>query len=233
MLARPDVADTDTGPRRAGAGTVRQCAVTRETKPTAEMIRFVMAPDRAVIPDLKRKLPGRGVWVTARRDCLAAAAKRGAFARAFGPDARVAADLPAMVEGLVERSLLDALAIARKARQVILGHAKVEAAAEAAAALAFLQAREAGPEGVRQMMAAIRRGYGANAANIAVIRVFTSSQLDLALAHPNVVHAALLAGRASDTVLTRWQLLARIRTAEPDGRDPIYPDQEAPGLGLE
>jgi hypothetical protein len=218
MLARPDNPDLDAGPRRA-AGRERLCVVTREVKPTDEMIRFVVGPDRAVVPDLKCKLPGRGVWVTASRECLAAAAKRGVFARAFGADVTVAPDLPDQVQGLLERALLDALAIARKAGEVVLGHAKVEAAAEDGAAVAFLQAREAGPEGARQIMAAIRRGYPENAANVMVIRTFTSAQLDLAFARPNVVHAALLAGRATDTVMARWRALARVRVPEPDRGD--------------
>jgi hypothetical protein len=215
MLARPDNPDLDAGPRRA-AGRERLCVVTREVKPTDEMIRFVVGPDRAVVPDLKCKLPGRGVWVTASRECLAAAAKRGVFARAFGADVTVGADLPDQVRGLLERALLDALAIARKAGELVFGHAKVEAAAEEGAAVAFLQALEAGPEGVRQIMAAIRRGYPEDAANVVVIKTFTTAQLDLALARPNVVHAALLAGRATDTVMARWRALARVRVPEPD-----------------
>jgi uncharacterized protein len=230
MLARPDDADTDAGPRRAASGTERLCIVTREVKPVDAMIRFVVGPDLAVVPDLKRKLPGRGVWVTARRDVLTTATKRGAFARAFKAEVKVAPDLPAVVEGLIERSMLDALAIARKARQVVAGYAKVEAAAEEAAAVAFLQASDASPEGMRQIRAAIRRGYGPEAANIAIIGTFTSAQLDLALGRSNVVHAALLAGRASETVLARWQILARFRMLDPAGQDLIQPDQEAPGL---
>ena len=237
MLARIDVTDTDTdtdlGPRKAAAATVRLCVVTREVKPTDEMIRFVVGPDRAVVPDLKRKLPGRGVWVTARRDVVAAAVKRGAFARALRTDVRAAPDLPDTVERLMERALLDALAIARTARQVVTGHAKVEAAAVDGAAVAVLHGSDAGPEGVRQIMAAIRRGSAANAVNVVVIPVFTSAQLDLAFARPNVVHAALLAGRASDTVIARWRSLAGFRQAEPAGDDAIQRKQEAPNTGME
>ena len=233
MLARPDDADTDTGPRNAAAGTARLCVVTREVKPTEELIRFVVGPDQAVVPDLKRKLPGRGAWVTARRDVLAMAVKRGAFARAFRADVKAAPDLPATVEHLMERAALDALAIARKARQVVVGHAQVEAAAEQGAALAVLHASDAGPEGVRQILAAIRRGSAPDDPNVMVIPVFTSAQLHLAFARPNVVHAALLAGRASDTVVARWRSLARFRQAEPGGEDAIQSKQEAPGTGLE
>jgi ribosomal protein L7Ae-like RNA K-turn-binding protein len=144
-------------------------------------------------------------------------------------DVKVAPDLPATVERLMARSLLDALSIARKAQQLVTGHAKTEAAAEQGAAVAVVQASDAGPEGVRQIMAAIRRGSPADAANIVVIRAFTSAQLDLAFARPNVVHAALLAGRASDTVIARWRSLARFRSADPDGAREIQPKQEAPG----
>jgi predicted RNA-binding protein YlxR (DUF448 family) len=233
MLARPDDAETDTGPRNTAAGTARRCVATREVKPIDALIRFVVGPDQAVVPDLKRKLPGRGAWVTARRDVLATAVKRGAFARAFRADVKAAPDLPAQVEQLMERAVLDALGVARKARQVVVGHAQVEAAAEHGAAVAVLHGSDAGPEGVRQILAAIRRGSAPETPNVVVIPAFTSAQLHLALARPNVVHAALLAGRASDTVIARWRSLAYFRQAEPSGEDAIQPNQEAPNSGLE
>ncbi len=231
MLARRDHDETDGGPRTAG--TQRQCMVTREVKPIDDMIRFVLGPDLAVVPDLKRKLPGRGVWVTARRDMVAAAVKQRAFARGLRAEAKTAADLAAVVDGLLERSLLDALSIARKAGQVVAGFAKVEAAAAHGKAKAVLHASDAAAEGGRQIMAAVRRADGPDAANIVVIDALTSGQLDLALGRPNVVHAALLAGRASDTVLARWRALERFRMDDPDGRRRKHPKQEAPVLGLE
>ena len=231
MLARADDAETDGGPRKGG--TQRLCIVTREVKPVDEMIRFVVGPDAALVPDLKRKLPGRGVWVTGRRDVLAKAVKQRVFARGLRADVKVAPDLAAVVDGLLERALLDALSIARKAGEVVAGFAKVEAAAEGGAAAALLHAADRGAEGARQIMAALRRGHGADAANIVVIRALTSAQLDLAMGRPNVVHAALLAGRASDTVVARWRALDHFRMNDPDGRRRQDPNQEAPGLGLE
>ena len=47
-------------------GPIRTCIVTRVERPPEEMIRFVLAPHGTVTPDLKRKLPGRGVWITAK-----------------------------------------------------------------------------------------------------------------------------------------------------------------------
>src|SRR5262249_30051398 len=57
----------DAGPRKAAPGTARLCAATGEVKPVDEMIRFVLGPDGAAVPDLKRRLPGRGIWITATR----------------------------------------------------------------------------------------------------------------------------------------------------------------------
>src|SRR5436309_111199 len=80
MLAQADI--DDTGPRAARGAAERTCIVTRAVKPVDELIRFVVAPDGAVVADLKRRLPGRGVWVTAQRETVSEAVKRKAFGRA-------------------------------------------------------------------------------------------------------------------------------------------------------
>ena len=62
---------------------VRQCLVTRTTAPAGELIRFVCDPDGKVVPDLKRELPGRGVWVTATRAAVEEAERKRLFSRGF------------------------------------------------------------------------------------------------------------------------------------------------------
>jgi len=81
MLAFADP-DLDNGPRTDRSATMRMCAVTREVRPIDELIRFVVSPTGEVIPDLKRKLPGRGLWVAADRASVDRAARKGLFARA-------------------------------------------------------------------------------------------------------------------------------------------------------
>jgi hypothetical protein len=49
-----------------------------------------------------------------------------------------------------------------------------------------------------------------------MVTALTSAQLDLALGRSNVIHAALLAGPASKTFLSRSQILVRYRTADDD-----------------
>ena len=128
MLATAQDDELDRGAAQAAPGMERHCALTRTLKPVDEMIRFVVGPDGDAVPDIKRKLPGRGIWITATRGALEEAVKRNVFARGFKRDVRVAADLAATTERLLERSALDALAIAGKAGQVVAGFAKVEAA---------------------------------------------------------------------------------------------------------
>lgn len=216
MLARNDDALLDAGPRRA-PGSERLCIVTREVKPVSEMIRFVIGPDQHVVPDLRRRLPGRGVWVTATRAAVAQAVKRRAFARGFKADVGVAPGLADEVERLLERSALDALSIVRKAGRAALGFAQVERALASEPVVALLHAADAGREGVRKLAAA-RSRLGEKAEDVPVMDRFTAAQLDLAFGRPNVVHAALLAGSASDGFLARYRNLERFRAIGPGGQ---------------
>jgi uncharacterized protein len=215
MLARPDHADADTGPRNAAPE--RLCIVSREVKPVDAMIRFVVDPDGGVVADLKRRLPGRGVWVTADRVTLADAVKRGAFKRGFRRDVKVPADLVDRVDERLVAAALDAFSIAHKAGRVAIGFAKVEAAAGEGKAIALVHATEARADGIRKITQALGMADDASR-EIPQIRAFTSAQLDLALGRSNVVHAALLAGPASDGFLARWRNLERFR-ASPEGAD--------------
>ena len=224
MLARVDNSETDSGPRRGTAGLERLCVVTRTVKPVDEMIRFVLGPDGNVVPDLKRRLPGRGVWVTATRAATAEAVKRRAFARSLKTEVRVSADLPKQVESLLERAALDALSIAHKAGRVVAGYARVERALAAEPVVALLHAADAGREGRRKLAAAERRSREDEAEGPMVIEAFTAEQLDLALGRPNVVHAALLAGPAGDGFLARYRRLERFRADGPEpGSDGVRP----------
>src|ERR1700733_1876156 len=51
-------------------GPQRRCIVTRERLPKERMIRFVVGPDRQIVPDLAARLPGRGIWLSASSDVL-------------------------------------------------------------------------------------------------------------------------------------------------------------------
>jgi uncharacterized protein len=207
---------TDTGPRGAGERQ-RCCAVSRSVRPVGDLIRFVVAPDGTVLADLKRKLPGRGLWVTARRASVHEAVRRHTFARGFRREVAVAPDLAERVDGLLTRAALDSLAIAAKASRAVCGFAAVQATVTVGEVAALLHAEEAAPDGIRKLAAALARRPQA----APVVSLFTSPQLDLALGRSNVVHAALLPGRESDGFLMRCASLERFRSN--DGGEPARP----------
>jgi predicted RNA-binding protein YlxR (DUF448 family) len=217
MLALADP-DLDNGPRTDKSATVRMCAVSREQRPIDELIRFVVSPQGEVVPDLKHKLPGRGLWISASRQTIAEAVRRHQFKRGFKRDVRVAGTLPADTENLLARSAVEALAIAAKAGRVISGFAKVEAALGGAGVQALIHASDGAEDGIRKLNALARQNAGnrSEIPGFQVITALTSSELDLALGRSNVVHAALLAGPAGKTFLSRSQILVRYRMADAD-----------------
>src|SRR5262249_45603446 len=156
---------------------------------------------------VKRKLPGRGMWVTASRQTVAEAVRRHQFSRGFKRDLRVAPTLVTDTETLLSRSAVEALAIAAKAGQVISGFSKVEAALQTrkgrSTILALIHASDGAADGIRKLDAAARQNPGIHgeSAEIPALTALTSAELDLALGRSNVVHAALLAGPASRTFL--------------------------------
>ena len=201
---------------------MRMCAVSREVRPIDELIRFVVAPTGDVIPDVKRKLPGRGLWVGASRRTVAEAVRRNQFSRGFKRNVRAAATLPADTEALLVRSATEALAIVAKAGQVVSGFSKVEGALRDGQAQALIHASDGAADGIRKLDAIVRQKHGNPdesqefPAKFPIVNVLTSAELDLALGRSNVIHAALLAGPASKTFLSRCQILVRYRMADDD-----------------
>jgi predicted RNA-binding protein YlxR (DUF448 family) len=198
-----------------GDGPGRLCVVSRQSRPPSELIRFVVGPDSVLIPDLKHKLPGRGVWVTATAVAVGEAMRRKAFGRGLKVPVVVPPALVADIERLLERDALQALSFTKKAGEAVTGFAKVEKAIASGKAAAVLHARDAAPDGVRKLDQALKRHPSANGESAAVISSFAGADLDLALGGANVVHAALVAGPASMGFLARWRRLAYFRGVEP------------------
>lgn len=175
----------------------RTCIVTRAEKSPDEMIRFVVGPDNQVFPDLQRKLPGRGVWVTAKRELLEKAISKKLFAKGF-KDKVIAADtLPQLVEDIMRQMSLQALAMTKKAGLVATGQAKAEAMIREGAALALLQASDAGTDGVKKLAAALKAQKVYEEDETLLIDEFSSEELDKTLNGTNTMYVALLEGGAS------------------------------------
>lgn len=195
---------------REAESAERRCIVTRAERPADELIRFVVAPDGEVVPDIRRRLPGRGAHVTATAECVAAAERKHLFTKAFEGGARVAPGLADRVDQLLADRAREAVSLARKAGTAIFGYSRVEQAIGRGTVIALIHAVGASEEQARSLAALCRRA-GVNPKTIGAL---TAEQLDLAFGRTNVIHAALLAGPASEHALARIGNLVRYRGGE-------------------
>lgn len=191
-------------------GPERTCVVTRQGRAPDDLIRFVVGPGDVLVPDIRRKLPGRGVWVSLSAAAVGEAVKRRAFERSLKTKVTVSPELPAEVDALLARDAIQALAMANKAGLVVSGFAKVEALAQAGRAAAVIAASDGAEDGKRKIGQALRRAPVAK--EIPVVAIFAAAELELALGREHVIHAALAPGPATEGFLARWRRLVRFRT---------------------
>ncbi len=198
----------------------RTCIVTRRREPPEGMIRFVRGPDGVIAPDIRARLPGRGVWVGARAELVAEAARKRMFARGLKEQVEAPPHLAEDVDRLLEADCLQMLALANKAGAVTAGFNKVEGLLVKGAAAVLVEARDGGDDGKRKLGQAARRartGAQENDGVPPIVGLFTSNQLDLALGRTNVIHAALAAGGPAMSFLARCRRLAAYRGVALDG----------------
>jgi hypothetical protein len=179
--------------------------VSGEVKETRDLVRFVVAPDGAVVPDVADRLPGRGMWLSASRGMVGAACAKGLFAKAARAKVSVADDLADQTETLLARRCLDLLGLARRAGQAALGFEKARTLISAGGAILLIAARDGADHGKAKL-----RGLGKG---LPVVELFTSAELSLAFGRENVIHAALAPGRLADRFLAETVRLAEFRPA--------------------
>ena len=190
------------------AGPWRRCLVTGAVRPKAELIRFVVAPEGRVIPDLAGRLPGRGLWLSARRDIVAAAVTKRLFARAARQAVLVDDDLADRLEALLAGRCRDDIGLARRAGQAVAGFAKVVAALTAGRAAVLVAASDGAADG--------RGKLRARAPGLPRVETLTSAELGAAFGREQVVHAALAPGRLADALVGDAARLAGFRAAAPE-----------------
>ncbi len=192
------------------APPMRTCLVSRETQPTERLIRFVVSPQRAVVPDIDECLPGRGLWLTAARDIVETACRKRAFARSARGPVTVDDGLADRVEQLLEQRCLNLLGIARRAGQAVAGFEKVREMIKGARAGLVLTAIGAGDDGRRKI-----EGPARGADHVAVVSgLFASDALGGVFGRDAAVHVAVERGALAARLLRECNRLAGLRPAE-------------------
>ena len=137
----------------ADGGPLRKCIVTGEQAAPERMIRFVVGPEGDVVPDLARRLPGRGMWLKAERGVLEQAVEKKLFGKAARRAVRAADDLPARVERLLLERVLEDVSRARRAGRAVAGFVRVEQMIGQGKAGLLIVAREADGDGLSKLRA--------------------------------------------------------------------------------
>jgi predicted RNA-binding protein YlxR (DUF448 family) len=181
----------------AASGPLRRCLVSRQVRPKAELLRFVVGPEGRLIVDPAERLPGRGLWLTPHRDIVESAVAKGLFAKAAGQRVVVPGELADDVERLLRQRCLALLGLARRAGQLRTGFEKVRDDLKAGRVALLLAASDGAADG--------RRKLAALAGELPVIALFDSAELSAALGVDGVVHAGVAAGGMAERLLREFE----------------------------
>jgi predicted RNA-binding protein YlxR (DUF448 family) len=216
----PNEAFIDADDDEPETGPLRRCVVTRERLPKEQMFRFVIGPDRALVPDIAAKLPGRGLWLSASRDVIEGAeairpkgASSGtisrelvrAFARAARGPVQVRSDLLVVLETALIRRIGDFLGLARRAGQAIAGFEKARDWMRSHPVGVVLQAADGSVAERSRFRAVIPPA-------VLVLDPLTGAEQGHVFGRDTVVHVALTPGRLASSIAIDAGRLAGLRT---------------------
>jgi predicted RNA-binding protein YlxR (DUF448 family) len=187
----------------AEAGPMRRCLATGTLAPPEKMLRFVVDPDGRIAIDAARRLPGRGLWLTARRDIVTEAVNKRLFARAAKAPVVVEAGLEDRIEALLARRCGELLGLARRSGVVLAGFVKVKAGLAKGEAAVLVEAMDAAEDG--------RGKLGAAARGLPIVSCLSARETGAAIGREHAVHVALKPGRLADLFLAEARRLAGFR----------------------
>ncbi len=183
--------------------TERRCIASGLVQPCTGLIRFVLAPDGTVTPDISARLPGRGLWVSARREDLELAIKKNAFSRAAKAQAKIPDGLLDLTEALLLKKVIDLISMARKGGIAYCGFDKVRSALMSGGVVVLLQAQDGSEPQKRKL----RPPSGKNS----YISCLKAAELGLAFGREHVIHAALAPGGLTKKIRSEVARLSAVR----------------------
>lgn len=192
---------------RAGTQNSRRCIATGTLRPRRSLLRFVAGPDGTVVPDITGTLPGRGLWITPRRDIIDKACRSNLFAKAAKAPLSTSGDLVERVENLLCRRCLDLLGLANRAGDSVAGFEKVKAWLKDGRVRILLQALDGEEDGRRKLSSLAR----AAAPGAMVVELFSAAELGRALGQDARVHVAVAPGGLAERLVAELDRLLSIR----------------------
>ena len=219
MTSKP--APDRSGPRE---GPERTCIATGAKGPPEVMIRFGRSPDGVATPDLAGKLPGRGAWVSANREAIDRAIRKGAFARGFKAQTTAPDDLADVIEAGLAARLLAAFGLARRAGDLVLGFDQVKEALQGGKCAVLIEAADGAKDGREKLLRIARGVADRRSTPILCIGCLDSVALGLALGRDRVVHLALQDSASALRVASEARRLSGFRALVPEDWRLDHPD---------
>ena len=207
-----DPVERDEDEEEPETGPLRRCVVTRERLPKEKMIRFVVGPDRAIVPDLAARLPGRGIWLSVRADVLepgrAEADSHRQLVRAFARSARgpvaVPSNLPSLLEEALVRRITELLGLARRAGQAMAGFEKAREWLRADRARVVLQASDGSAAERTRFLSGV-------SASVPVLDPLPGAAMGRLFGRDFVVHVVIAPGKLGESLVIEAGRLAGLR----------------------
>lgn len=190
---------------KVASGPERKCIATGEVAPKAGLVRFVVGPDGAIVPDIAGKLPGRGIYVSATREALEKAQTKKLFSRAAKAQVSVPEGLANLLEAQYVRRVTDLISLARKAGDAVAGYEKVKGWLLTEEAAVLIQASDGSTRGKSKLKAPTGPE--------SFIGCLTAHELGLSFGRDHVIHAALSAGGLAKRVVEDAAKLSGLRGA--------------------
>lgn len=192
-------------------GGRRRCIAGRRSDARERLLRFVVAPDGRLVADIEERLPGRGIWLEARRERLGERRTLKSLAR-LGARLDDPEEMAREIERRLERRCLDLLGLARRARQVALGYEKVRSALARGRVALLIVARDAS--------ANAKARFRRLPPGVVRVEAFDRAALARAVGREDVVYVAVAPGRLADKLWRELQRLSGFREIALAGSPP-------------
>ncbi len=226
-MAATSPAGSDPGRQAGGSGSgsgdaQRRCIASGVVADRALLIRFVVAPDGILTPDVDERLPGRGIWLSADRDLLNRAKRKNLFGKAARRAVRVSEDLEEQVEFVLARRCIGTLGLARRAGQAVFGFERTREWLDSGHAALVVEAADGSPASLAKVRAD-REG-------VALARSLTAVELGAAAGRDRIVHGAVAAGALAERLVRDDRRLAGFRRRTEAGPDNEPSRRRAAGM---
>jgi len=191
----------------------RRCLVRGMAVNRRDLIRFVISPEGALVPDIEERLPGRGFWVTADRAALTTAVRRKVFAKAARQAVAVPEELPQQLELSLVRRCRELVGLARRAGQAVFGYQKVREQLLTGLNGMLIEAVDGASGDCRKLQAI--------APHMPVLRVLSAAEIGSAIGRDHIVHGVIRSGRLAELLDRDAHRLAGLRPAVPTPLTPV------------